>query len=306
VAPAGDTVFLVVDIQNNSTSDFEIKDTKESCSCVSVQTTSTKIKKGDSISLLAKIKLPSQTKQTKFQGLIEIRGESKDFSIPIVFEFLLSGLCCFQSSEIFLKVPAEVKSQQIELPVLLSKPYNLNDIKIVGTGDFANCSGKFHERENGHVYLVKKEVPDKEAFTMSGEFQLVGGKQSAIDRIVCVIARERSVRVYPSTLHFARDKGVFRATALVRVDSKFASDKSASSQVSITASAGQTPAVLVVREIATGTFRIDISLGDSNRNEPNEQLNNESALGRIESVDWRIEWRGEVHEVKSKVFFARE
>lgn len=287
--PAGEKVHVVVELRNSSETEFRIKSVRPSCSCLSVKTSARQINSGESVSLLAELKVPKSATSDTLEQILMIDGEAEGEIIQIVFKSRLQGLCCFKTQSHHQNVPAGVTEIPVNFPVLITAPVTTADVVVLGTGDFAKVNGAIERDGEGFVFRCKVPVPNKDSFSLSGEFILQHRQLDIKNSILCVFGRQPKMSLLPGVLHFVREGEKWHASAMVRVSRDQL--KNSQDSLSIMASFGKIPISLEETKISAGTVRVRIEIKDS------DAFNEGQAKWEPDSkIHWQVGWEGGISE----------
>jgi hypothetical protein len=260
---AGKTVNIVVEVRNASGSHFAIKKVRSSCNCMSVRTSAKEVKDGESISLLAELKVPTSATSDVFNQILVIDGETEGTGLQIFFKYQLKGLCCFKEKSLNRDIPKAAKAIPFSLPVLITDPVDVKDVTVIGSGDFSNVKGRIENVDGDYIFRCEVPVPvsSPESLTLAGEFILTHKFSNSKSSVFCVFGRNPKMSLLPSVLHFVRDGDDWSASAVVKVNKEEL--KSTQDSVFVSASFGRIPIIVEEKTISSGIIRVRLKVKDS-------------------------------------------
>lgn len=261
--PVGKQVNVVIEVRNESGSNFRIKGVRSSCNCMSVKTSAKEIIAGESISLLAELKVPKLSTNNVFTQLLMLDGEAEGTGLQIVFKYQLQGLCCFKELSLNRDIPKAAKTIPVSLPILITDPVDVRDVSVIGNGDFSNVNGRIEKVDGGYVFRCDILVPELsgESLSLAGEFTLKHKYLDLRSSVVCVFGSQPKMSLLPSILQFVKEGDDWSATAIVKLSKDEL--KSTQDSVYIAASFGRIPVVVEEKKISHGIVRVRVRVKNS-------------------------------------------
>lgn len=261
---AGSEVELVLALENKSGTDFHLKKIVVSCSCMDVRASSNEIKLNDSLVVNTVLKVPSASRNPRQSQSLNLEGIDGAV-IQMQLRYEIAGLCSFSTQAVNIAVNRIATSIAIKLPVVVTEPVKLANIKAYGTDDYSKANATVVKTADGYSLICDLAVPDREGFTMAGTFCVENPVGGGRDFVQCFIGREAKVVVLPNQIRFFRSNELLEASVVIRVNKDALSDESIgnAASISVGAAVGKTQAKVVTSNLSRGIARVKISFKES-------------------------------------------
>jgi hypothetical protein len=283
-----------VTLVNDSADEFRVSAIEVSCSCVSATVPNEIIASGKSSLLTVKLKVPNQADAAIQTQSIVVR-QNNDRAMLINLRYKMGMMCCFAKPSATVMVPFDQAKVKFNLPVLITSPLTIADVRIYGEGDLENCSVDLVDRGGSIIAECSIIVPREGKFTKTGRMVVENLKSRSRSECDCFVLRLEEVSVAPTTIHFFRVDGVYKATAIVRVNALLTktTEQGSSSEISIAAKAGQLKLNVESQEIGNGVSRVRLSFDASVLEQAKTK---QGADWSPKDMQWQVAWDGGIAE----------
>ncbi len=280
---------VTLPISNLTDRPFKINTIITGCSCLNAKSYGNVIPPNGIVDVVIEMTTPSRGQSAQQIQFLRIQ-ESDEVAIQLGMKFELMGAACFIPNCVTPKADRSNNKCVFEVPILVTEPVLLANIRVFGTGDLEGASGKVVSREGRDFALFTLEVPKDGDLALCGELVIQESDQVKNNKIACFINREPRVVVSPRLVRMVRNDLGWAADVILRMN-RDSNSVNASEEMELSIGCqGDDGTVLkvVAKKIGSQSYRVQLSIP--------EKVNEKQVMALPKVLRWQVGWDGGIEE----------
>ncbi len=286
---AGMKGIVTLPISNLTDRPFKINTIITGCSCLKAKSYGNVIPPNGIVDVVIEMTTPSRGESAPQIQFLRIQ-ESDVVAIQLGMKFELMGAACFIPNCVTPKADRSNDKCIFEVPILVTEPVLLANIRVFGTGDLEGASGKVVSREGRDFALFTLEVPKDGDLALGGELVIQERDQVKNNKIACFINREPRVVVSPRLVRLVRNDEGWAADVIVRINRDSKSVNASEDVELFIGCQGDDGTVLkvVAKKVGNQSYRVQLSIP--------EKVNGKPLMALPKVLRWQVGWDGGIEE----------